>query len=117
VFWDEAVALDPTSEPRDERHMPACRPGELAALWKAQGLLDVREEPLVIPLTFSSFEDFWSPFREGQGPAGAYVASLSEGPRRDLEQRLRRRLLGEGGDRSITLNARAWAVRGVVPVR
>jgi SAM-dependent methyltransferase len=117
AFWDEAVALDPTSEPRDERHMPACRPGELAALWRSQGLLDVREEPLSIPLTFSSFEDFWSPFRDGQGPAGAYVASLSEGPRRDLEQRLRRRLLGEGGDRSISLNARAWAVRGIVPGR
>jgi len=117
VFWDEAVALDPASGPRDERHMPVCRPGELAALWRAQGLLDIREEGLVVPLAFSSFEDFWSPFLGGQGPAGAYVASLSEGPRRDLEQRLRRRLLGEGGDRPIALNARAWAVRGVVPGR
>ncbi len=117
AFWDEAVALDPATEPKDERHMPTCRPGELAALWRGQGLLDVREEPLVIPLTFSSFEDFWSPFQEGQGPAGAHVASLSEGSRRDLEQRLRRRLLGEGGDRSIALSARAWAVTGVVPVR
>ena len=117
AFWDEAVALDPASEPRDERHMPTCQTGELAALWRAQGLLDVREEPLVVPLTFSSFEDFWSPFRAGQGPAGAHVASLSERARGDLEHRLRRRLLGEGGDRSITLNARAWAVRGVVPVR
>jgi SAM-dependent methyltransferase len=117
AFWDEAVALDPASEPRDERNMPACRPGELAALWRAQGLLDVQEKPLVIPMTFSSFEDFWSPFREGQGPAGAHVVSLSPGARRDLEQRLRRRLLGSGGDRPIALNARAWAVRGVVPVR
>ena len=117
AFWDEAAALDPAGEKQDERHMPVCRKGELAALWKAQGLLDVREEPLVIPLNFTSFEDFWSPFREGQGPAGAYVASLSEGSRRDLEQRLRRRLLGEGEDRPITLNARAWAVVGVAPGR
>ena len=117
VFWDEAVALDPTSDPKDERHMPVCRRGELAALWTAQGLLDVREEPLVIPLTFSSFDDFWSPFQEGQGPAGALVASLSEGPRRNLEQRLRRRLLGDGEDRLIAQQARAWAVRGVVPGR
>src|SRR5262249_28111542 len=117
AFWDEAVALDPASEPRDERHMPACRQGGLAALWRAQGLLDVPGGPLVGPLTFPSFDDFWSPFRAGQGPAGAHVASLSEGARRDLEHRLRRRLLGEGGDRSITLTARAWAVRGVVPVR
>jgi SAM-dependent methyltransferase len=117
VFWDEAMALDPASGPRDERHMPVCRRGDLAELWRAQGLLDVREEPLLVPLAFSSFEDFWSPFLEGQGPAGAYVASLPEGPRRDLEQRLRRRLLGEGGDRPIALTARAWAVRGIVPGR
>jgi hypothetical protein len=117
VFWDEAVALDPASGPKDERHMPLCRAGELAALWTAQGLRDVREEPLVVPLRFSSFEDFWSPFLAGQGPAGAYVSALPEGPRGELEQRLRRRLLGAGGDRPITLNARAWAVRGVVPGR
>lgn len=117
VFWDEVVAMDPASEKKDERHMPVCRKGELAALWTAQGLLDVREEPLVIATNFTSFDDFWTPFREGQGPAGAYVASLSEGSRRDLEQRVRRRLLGEGGDRPISLSARAWAVRGVVPAR
>lgn len=117
AFWDEAVALDPAVGPKDERHMPLCRKGELAEFWTAHGLLDVREEPLTVPMTFSSFEDYWSPFLEGQGPAGAYVAALPEGPRRALEQRLRRRLLGEGGDRPITLNARAWAVRGVVPGR
>ena len=117
VFWDEAVARDPAAGPKDERHMPLCRKGELAELWKAQGLRDVREEPLVVPLRFSSFEDYWSPFLAGQGPAGAYVAALPEGPRRELEQRLRRRLLGAGGDRPITLTARAWAVRGVVPGR
>jgi SAM-dependent methyltransferase len=113
-FWDEAVALDPAAGPKDERHMPLCRPGELAELWTAQRLLDVREEPLDIELRFSTFEDFWSPFVEGQGPAGAYVASLPEAARRDLEARLRQRLLGTGGDRPISLNARAWAVAGVV---
>jgi SAM-dependent methyltransferase len=117
VFWDEAAALDPAAGRKDERHMPVCRPGELADLWRAQGLRDVREEGLTVALTFSSFEDFWSPFLGGQGPAGAYVASLPEGPRRDLEQRLRRRLLAGGPDRPITLKARAWAVRGVVPER
>lgn len=117
MFWDEAAAVDPASKLKDERHMPVCRKGELEGLWKAQGLLDVREEALVIATTFSSFDDFWSPFLEGQGPAGAYVASLTDGSRRELEQRLRRRLLGHGGDRPITLNARAWGVRGVVPDR
>src|SRR5262245_46573649 len=53
AFWDEAGALAPASGRRDVRHMPVCRRGELAALWKEQGLLDVREEGLVVPLTFS----------------------------------------------------------------
>ena len=38
TFWDEAVALQPSAAPRDERHMPFCRPGELAALWRESGL-------------------------------------------------------------------------------
>lgn len=116
VFWDEAVALDPASESRDERHMPLCRFGELTTLWQEQDLRDIRETPLVIPLEFASFDDFWQPFLAGQGPAGAYVARLSADRRSALEGRLRERLVSTG-DRPVTLNARAWAVRGVVPRR
>lgn len=115
LFWDEAVALAPADDARDERHMPLCRPGELGSLWRAQGLVDVREEPLVIPTEFASFEDFWAPFLLGQGPGGAYVAGLSDALRRKLEGRLRERLLGEREDGPIRLTARAWAVRGTVP--
>jgi hypothetical protein len=43
------------------------------------------------------------------------VATLSEDDRESLRRQLRRRLLGEGvADRAITLQARAWAVKGVV---
>ena len=115
VFWDEAVALDPASEARDERHMPLCRRGDLAALWRARGLQTVFEEGLTIQTRFASFDDFWSPFLEKQGPAGAFVASLSRSRRDALEARLRRRLIGEGPDRPFVLSARAWAVRGLVP--
>jgi hypothetical protein len=115
VFWDEAVALNPAAGARDERHMPLCRSGELAALWREHGLQGVREDALAIETRFSSFDDYWSPFLDGQGPAGAYVAALSPGEREQLRQRLRRRLLGDGPDRPIVLRARAWAVRGVVP--
>jgi SAM-dependent methyltransferase len=116
VFWDEAVALDPSSEPRDERHMPLCRPGELAALWRQGGLADVLETPLVVELSFMSFDDFWSPFLKGQGPAGAYVASLPEPRQQALRDRLRARLV-PAADGPFRLTARAWAVKGVVPPR
>ena len=61
--------LDPAVAARDERNMPLCRRGELAALWREHGLAQV-EEPLTIRMSFSSFEDYWEPFLGGQGPAG-----------------------------------------------
>jgi SAM-dependent methyltransferase len=117
VFWDEATALTPAMAARDERHMPLSRKGELAALWREHGLQDVVEETLTIQTRFVSFDDYWSPFLEKQGPAGEYIASLRAGERDQLRLRLRRRLLGDGPDRPIVLAARAWAVRGSVPRR
>jgi SAM-dependent methyltransferase len=115
AFWDEAIALEPAAGARDERHMPLSRKGELAALWREHRLRDVAEEPLTIRMRFSSFDDYWRPFLEKQGPAGAYVAGLAADAREQLRQRLRKRLLADGPDRPIVLHARAWAVRGIVP--
>ena len=112
VFWDEAVKLKPDGDSRDERHMPFCREGDLAALWRLHGLQDIVEERLTIETQFASFADYWGPFLEKQGPAGAYVATLSGRERDELEGRLRGRLLGQGPDRAFVLEARAWAVRG-----
>lgn len=95
--------------------MPVCRPGELRALWTDRHLLNVEEVPLTIDTRFSSFEDYWSPFLERQGPAGHYVASLAAAERGQLKRRLRTRLLGNGPDRPIVLRARAWTVRGTIP--
>src|SRR5262245_27380683 len=114
VFWDESVALQPTSATKDERNMPFCRRGDLGTLWREQGLQDVVEEGLTIETRFASFNDFWTPFLEKQGPAGAYAASLSPEDLEALRLRLRRRLLGTGPDKAIVLHARAWAVRGTV---
>lgn len=113
VFWEEAVALDPGVAMRDERNMPLCRQGELATLWRANGLQAVQDEPLTIDLRFESFDDYWSPFLGGQGPAGAYAASLSYERRSALESRLRARVLAGRPDGAFTLRARAWAVKGV----
>ena len=115
AFWDEAVALAPASAAKDERNMPLCRRGELEALWREHGLQDVVEEGLIIETRFASFDDFWTPFLEKQGPAGVYTASLSPGDREALRLRLRRRMLGTGPDKVIVMQARAWAVRGTVP--
>ena len=115
TFWDAAIALRPGDEEKDERHMPFSRRGQLAALWRGHGLRDVVEEGLTIETRFSSFEEYWQPFTEGQGPAGAYVSGLGAAEREQLRLRLRQQLIGSGPDRPLSLTARAWAVRGAVP--
>ena len=84
-FWDEAIALDPAVEPKDERHMKLSREGQLGDLWRRGGLTKIKEEPLVIDQAYSSFNDYWEPFTKGAGPGGAYVVSLSEDRRQQLK--------------------------------
>ena len=115
VFWQEQLRLDPEAEAHVERPRHYTRQGELARLWSETGLLDVAETMLGFRTDFNSFEDYWQPFLEGVGPIGTYVANLPREKRDALEDALRRRLLGERGNGLISLNARAWAVRGTVP--
>jgi hypothetical protein len=114
-FWDEAVALDPAVEPKDERHMKLSRQGQLGDLWRQAGLINIEEKPLVIDQTYLSFNDYWEPFTKGAGPGGAYVLSLSEDRRQQPEGRMRKRLLRDRQDGPFTLTAKAWCVRGEVP--
>lgn len=114
-FWDEAIALDPAIEPKDERHMKLSRQGQLGDLWRRAALINIKEQPLEIDQAYVSFDDYWDPFTRGAGPGGAFVVSLSEDRRRQLEARMRKRLLGDRQDGPFTLKARAWCVRGEVP--
>jgi SAM-dependent methyltransferase len=115
IFWDEVVALDPAAAPKDERHMKLSREGQLGQLWRKANLVNVQERPMSIDQTFASFSDYWEPFLTGAGPGGAYVVSLSEPRRRELETRLRKRLLDGRDDGAFTLLGRVWCVRGEVP--
>src|SRR5207248_10700404 len=112
AFWDAAVALDPAAERVDEKHMPLCRSGELQDLWNRGGLQHVTERPLEVEMQFQSFEDYWEPFLLGQGPAGAYVKSLSAPKVEALRVGVRRRLPLQFGSPGFRLTARVWAVRG-----
>ncbi len=117
LFWDAVVSRHPGDAHKDERHMRLCRPGELAALWRSHNLQDVTEDALTITTEFASFDDYWNPFLEKQGPAGQYVAALPESDRDALRRALRQQLIGDGPDHAFTLSARAWAGRGVVGSR
>ncbi len=111
-FWDAAVALDPAARELDEGvRFAICKPEPLAALFRHAGLKDVATRAIDVPTVFRDFDDYWSPFLGGQGPAPSYAMSLSDERRAALREQLRARL-PIGTDGSIALSARAWAVRG-----
>ena len=117
MFWDAAVAVDPTAEKFDELHMPLCRAGELGEFWKRHGLARVEERPLDITMRFGSFADYWDPFLLGQGPAGAYLRNVDGDRRQSLREEVKRRLAVVTEDAPFSVPARAWAVRGIVQGR
>lgn len=111
-FWDAAAVVDPGGAELDEgRRFPICRPEPLAALLEESGLAEVQTRAIDVPTIFRDFDDYWTPFLGGQGPAPGYCVSLSEGARTALRERLRETLPTQP-DGSIHLTARAWAVRG-----
>jgi SAM-dependent methyltransferase len=114
-LWDTALSLD-SNAPQDKD-----TPGsygtaeELISLWATAGLRKIEVKNIVFPCGFDSFDDFWQPLTEGQGPAGAYLRRISEDHRTALRERLRENLFGNRADGAFTLAAKAWAVRGVAP--
>ena len=111
-FWDAAVALDPGAKELDEgRLFPICQPMPLAELFAQAGLSEVEVHPIDVATDFRDFDDYWSPFLGGQGPAPGYAMSLSEDSRVMLRERIRSELpIAQDG--SIHLMARAWVARG-----
>ncbi|WP_372875244.1 class I SAM-dependent methyltransferase [Pseudomonas sp.] len=113
-FWDAASELDPYAAKLDEgARFPLCRREALATLFASTGLQQVEVAPIDIATPFADFDDYWQPFLGGQGPAPAYAMSLDETARARLRDRLRERL-PTAANGSISLTARAWAVRASV---
>ncbi len=111
-FWDAAVALKPEDLERDEgRRFPICKPGPLQNQFESAGLKDVETRSVDILTAFRNFDDYWTPFLGGQFPAPDYAMSLDEEDRAALRELIRARL-PVTADGSISLIARAWAVRG-----
>lgn len=112
-FFDAGIALDPNAVGHDEGpRFPICRPDALRQLFESTGLQGVEVCPIEIPTVFRDFDDYWSPFLAGQGPAPSYAVSLSEEHRATLRERIRAGLPFDA-DGSIPLSARAWAARGI----
>jgi SAM-dependent methyltransferase len=114
-FWDAAVELNPDAAPMDEgNRFPLCRPEPLSDLFTATGLSSIAVTAIDISTPFRDFDDYWHPFLGGQGPAPAYAMSLDEVERTRLRDRIRKRI-APAADGSISLTARAWAIRATAP--
>jgi len=114
-FWDAAVALDPSAADLDEGvRFATARPEPLIAAFEASRLQQVEVVGIEIPTIFSDFEDYWSPFLSGVAPAPTYAMSLKPEDRQRLRDLLDRTIPREP-DGTISLVARAWAVRGTLP--
>ena len=88
AFWDAAREVDSErAAALDEGVvMRWCREGELAELWHAAGLSDVRDGQIVVRASYPGFEELWSPFLAGVAPSGAYCKSLDEDRRAALRE-------------------------------
>ncbi len=110
-FWNAACELDPAACELDEGvRYKICKPEPLTKIFRDAGLNRVETRAIDAPTVFRDFEDYWSPFLGGQGPAPSYAMSLSEERRAALRERIRVRLPIRP-DGSIHLIARAWACR------
>jgi hypothetical protein len=111
-FWEAAAALDARAAELDEgRRFPICHPVPLRALFEGAGFTQIETRAIDVPTVFRNFDDYWTPFLGGQGPAPSYCMALAEDARTALRDRLRISLPARE-DGSIHLTARAWVVRG-----
>jgi ubiquinone/menaquinone biosynthesis C-methylase UbiE len=107
-FWRVVRETDPYVN--DESQLAGAREGHLAELFAAAGLRDIESTTLESSRHFESFDEWWTPFTGGVGPAGGYVGRLDPEAQAALRDRCRATLPGG----PFTLDARAWAARGVV---
>lgn len=91
----------------------AARIEALRQSWKDAGLVDVDTHELVTRRLYADFDTWWAAARKGPRIAPR-LAELPGGGADELKDRLRRRLV-PAADGSITVEARANAVRGRKP--
>lgn len=106
AFWDASRELEPGVH--DESNLPGVREGHLAELFETAGLTGVESTALSVTVEHPSFDEWWQPFTQGVGPAGAFVGKLEPARR----EQLRARCLDRLGQRPFTITAVAWAARG-----
>lgn len=86
-FWDAALAIDPDA-PHEAQRLRFGRPGEIVELFTRAAIVDVVESTIRVTSTYESFDELWTGFLAGVGPAGAYCVGLEEHDRELLRGEL-----------------------------
>ncbi len=105
LFWRAVHEGDPGA--RGEAGLAGAREGHLLELAEAAGLRTVEPTVLAVSVHYATFAEWWEPFTDGVGPAGAYVTGLDTSRREDLRARCQERL----PDAPFDVRAAAWCVR------
>jgi ubiquinone/menaquinone biosynthesis C-methylase UbiE len=111
IFWAAAATVDPAVTGEVQR--PGAAPGELAALLSEAGLLQVQQDVIFARAEYTGFEDWWSAYTLGVGPAGTYYRSLDATQRESVRAECQQ-LLGRPIGR-FTLEAACWFAAGTTP--
>lgn len=111
VFWDAVRRIDPAV--RGERHLTGAAQGDIVDRLRRVGLDGVVEDTVSAHADYVDFDDFWTPFLAGIGPAGQHLVSLPPEQQTIVREHCRANLPGA----PFTLSARAWFGRGTVPAR
>jgi SAM-dependent methyltransferase len=111
AYWDAAHEVAPEEAAQaDENTMRHSNVVELTDLWRQVGLDDVKGGELWVSAGYEDFDDLWSPFPSGIGPAGAFCAALSPERQGALRTAFARHLGDPSGP--FELRARAWYAVG-----
>lgn len=86
----------------------------MGAIWTDAGLTAIETAVVRIRVNFSSFDDFWDSNTVPVGPSGQALSELTPSARDQLRRRLRERL-PIAADGTISYEAFANAVKGIVP--
>lgn len=86
----------------------------LRELWGSAGFIDLDTRVISIPVTFTSFDDFWHSMTAPAGPLGQAIARLESGQLEQLRAALKEQNPA-GPDGSVRYKATANAIRGRVP--